>query len=112
MFALLNPHGDICAFYSPFLNQLTMYVVHASYGLVCATVGVGTVLIWDFSIAVTRGGGTRYFSTNKFQWSKTHQIRMQRFSVKKSGEKNSMSDCNFYTPQLLCTPKAQVVGVA
>ena len=29
----------------------------ASYGLVQATVGVGTVLIWDFSVAITKGGG-------------------------------------------------------
>ena len=27
------------------------------YGLVQATVGVGTVLIWDFSVAFTKGGG-------------------------------------------------------
>ena len=27
------------------------------YGLVQATVGVGTVLIWDFCVAYTRGGG-------------------------------------------------------
>ena len=29
------------------------------YGLVQATVGVGTVLIWDFCVAYTRGGGTQ-----------------------------------------------------
>ena len=28
-----------------------------SYALVQATVGVGTVLIWDFGVAYTRGGG-------------------------------------------------------
>ena len=27
------------------------------YGLVQATVGVGTALIWDFCVAYTRGGG-------------------------------------------------------
>ena len=61
MFAQLNPHssdfGDICASCAPFLPQPTMYVVLASYGLVHATVGVGTVLIWDFCVAITRGGG-------------------------------------------------------
>ena len=30
----------------------------ASYARVQATVGVGTVLIWDFGVAYTRGGGT------------------------------------------------------
>ena len=44
---------------SPFLHQPPMYVVRASYGLVLATVGVGTVLIWDFSVAITVGGGVR-----------------------------------------------------
>ena len=34
-----------------------MYVVHASYGPVRAAVGVGPVLIWDFSVAITKGGG-------------------------------------------------------
>ena len=34
-----------CALCSPFLHELTMKVVRASYGLVQATVGVGTVLI-------------------------------------------------------------------
>ena len=34
-----------------------MHVVRASYGLVQATVGVGTVLIRDFSVAITKGGG-------------------------------------------------------
>ena len=29
------------------------------YGLVQATVGVGTVLIWDFCVAITKGGGVR-----------------------------------------------------
>ena len=29
----------------------------ASYARVQATVGVGTVLIWDFGVAYTRGGG-------------------------------------------------------
>ena len=36
-----------------------MYVVRASYGLVQATVGVGTVLIWYYCVAYTRGGGVR-----------------------------------------------------
>ena len=49
MFAHLNPQSsdvwDICALYSPFLHQLTMCVVHASYGLVQAKVGVGTVAV-------------------------------------------------------------------
>ena len=34
-----------------FLNQ------RASYGLVQATVGMGTVFIWDFCVAITMGGG-------------------------------------------------------
>ena len=40
-----------------------MYVVRVSHGLVQATVGVGTVLIWDFSVAFTRGGGTPIANT-------------------------------------------------
>ena len=67
MFAHLNPHssefGDICVLYSPFSHQLTMYVVGAGYGLVQATVGVGTVLIWDFSVAIPKGGGVPVFPT-------------------------------------------------
>ena len=61
MFAHLNPHssdfGDICALYPPCWHQLTMYLVRVTYGLVQATVGVGTVLIWDHSVVITRGGG-------------------------------------------------------
>ena len=34
-----------------------LYVSRASYACVQATVGVGTVLIWDFGVAYTRGGG-------------------------------------------------------
>ena len=47
-------------------------------------------------------------------WCKTHQIWMQHFSVKQKRKKISMShsNCNFYTPQRLCTPKARVVGAA
>ena len=30
---------------------------HARYARVQATVGVGTVLIWDFGVAYTKGGG-------------------------------------------------------
>ena len=40
-----------------FLNQ-------GIYGLVQATVGVGTVLIWDFCVAYTRGGGVLPLSPN------------------------------------------------
>jgi hypothetical protein len=39
--------GDICALYSPFLHQLTVQsslLNQGVYGLVQATVGVGTVL--------------------------------------------------------------------
>ena len=32
------------------------------YGLVQATVDVGTVLIWDFCVAYTRGGGVLWYS--------------------------------------------------
>ena len=35
-----------------------LYVSRASYARVQATVGVGTVLIWDIGVAYTRGGGT------------------------------------------------------
>ena len=34
-----------------------LYVLLASYAHVQATVGVGTVLIWYFGVAYTRGGG-------------------------------------------------------
>ena len=34
------------------------------------------------------------------------------FSEENEKKRFSMSDCNFYTPRLLCTPKARVVGVA
>ena len=34
------------------------------------------------------------------------------FFSEKNETKNSRSDCNFYTPWLLCTPKAGVVRVA
>ena len=65
MLAHLNPHssnfGDICALYSPVVHQLTMqsllFLNLGVYGLVQATVGIGTVLIWDFGVAFTRGGG-------------------------------------------------------
>ena len=61
MFAHLNPHssglGDICALYSPFSHQVIMYVVRVSYGLVEASLGVGTVFILGFSVAITGGGG-------------------------------------------------------
>ena len=64
--------GDVCACIplactsSPcnpvFLNLGTrgweLYVSHTSYVPVQATVGVGTVLIWDFGVALTRRGGT------------------------------------------------------
>ena len=66
MFAHLNPHssdfGDIYALYSPFLDQLTVQsslFEPRALRPVQATVGVGTVLIWDFCVAYTRGrGGT------------------------------------------------------
>ena len=62
--------GDVCALFAPFLHQLTMQsslfergcpvlVSRASYARVQATVGVGTVLIWDFGVAYTRGGGVQ-----------------------------------------------------
>ena len=59
--------GNIDALNSPFLHQLTMYVVHARYGLVQATVGVGTGLIWDFwiNLGLLRNcynGGGRYIN--------------------------------------------------
>ena len=66
VFAPSNPHssdfGDICALYSPFLHQLAMQSFFLNlevYGLVQATVGVGTVLIWDFCLAYTRGEGCK-----------------------------------------------------
>ena len=63
MFAHLNPHssvfGDICALSSPFSHHLPMYVVRASYALVQATVGAGTLLIWDSCVAYTGGGGQK-----------------------------------------------------
>ena len=84
MFAHLNPQsadfGDICALSSPCLHQLTMqsslfepglpvsvviYVSRASYARVQATVGVGTVLIRDFCVAYTRGGGYLYPSSRQ-----------------------------------------------
>ena len=34
-------------------------MLRASYAHVQATVGVGTVLIWDFGVAYTRGGGVK-----------------------------------------------------
>ena len=34
-------------------------ICRASYARVQATLGVGTVLIWDFGVAYTRGGGAR-----------------------------------------------------
>jgi len=37
-----------------------LYVLRASHALVQATVGVGTVLIWDFCIAFTGRGGRFY----------------------------------------------------
>ena len=66
VFAHLNPRCFIwkCGHHGhPFLHQLQggyLCVVRVSYGLVCDTVGVGTVLIWDFfvclCVAWTRGG--------------------------------------------------------
>ena len=67
--------GDVCALYAPFLHQLTMQsslferwcpvlvvvCVGANYARVQATVGVGTVLIWDFGVAYTGGGGTFFW---------------------------------------------------
>ena len=38
----------------------SLHVLRASYARVQATVGVGTVLIWDFGVAYTRGGGAGY----------------------------------------------------
>ena len=78
MFAHLNldssDFGDVSALHSPFLHQLTMQsslfepgcpalvvvCVACKPALVQATVGVGTVLIWDLGVAYTRGGG--YFA--------------------------------------------------
>ena len=39
------------------LTCVSVVVCVASYARVQATVGVGTVLIWDFGVAYTRGGG-------------------------------------------------------
>ena len=65
MFAHLNPHspdfGDICAFYSLSCTSSPcklLFLKPGIYGLVQGTVGVGTVLIWDFGVAYTKGGGT------------------------------------------------------
>ena len=44
----LSCTSSLCSFV--FLNP-------GVYGLVQATVDVGTVLIWDFCVAYTRGGG-------------------------------------------------------
>ena len=38
------------------------------YGLVQATVGVGTVLIWDFGVAYRRGGGGKVTSLGQRRW--------------------------------------------
>ena len=68
--------GDVCALFAPFLHQLTMQSSLFERGcpvlvVVCvarklrlcqATVGVGTVLIWDFGVAYTRGGGGGYYT--------------------------------------------------
>ena len=46
----------ISVHYIPLLCNL-LFLNLGIYGLVQAT-GVGTVLIWDFCVAITRGGGT------------------------------------------------------
>ena len=38
-----------------------LYVSRASYARVQATIGVGTVLIWYFGVAYTRGGGGGWY---------------------------------------------------
>ena len=57
-----------------------MCVVCASYGLVEATVGVGTVLIWDFAIAITREGGVHFhiFSLDRLCKAGTGCGRMRK----------------------------------
>ena len=40
-------------------------MLRASYARVHATVGVGTVLIWDFGVAYTRGGGYKEWQEEK-----------------------------------------------
>ena len=76
----LNPHssdfGDVCALYAPFLHRLTMQsslfepgrpvLVVACVARVQATLGVGTVLIWDFGVAYTKGGGYVYSKCSEF----------------------------------------------
>ena len=64
MFAHLTPEssdfGDSCALYPPSCTSSPcnlLFLNPGVYGLVQATVGVGTVLIWDFCVAYTRGGG-------------------------------------------------------
>ena len=42
----------------------SLYVSRASYARVQAGVGVGTVLIWDFGVAYTRGGGYGHNAQN------------------------------------------------
>ena len=63
-----------------------------SYALVQATVGVGTVLIWDFGVAYTRGGGDMFClwvssRHNTGQWQEVH--RRLAFDVKKSTSQNT-----------------------
>ena len=56
-----------------------MYVVGVSYGPVQVTVGVGTVFIWDFSIAITRGCGVTLFgdtTTRPFLTTETTHVAL------------------------------------
>ena len=65
-FAHLNPHGSdfgdmfLCIIF-PFSGTSSpcnlLFLNPGIYGLVQATVGVGTVLIWGFCVAIARAGG-------------------------------------------------------
>ena len=64
MFAHLNPHNsDFGIFVHSIPLACTsspcnlLFLNLGIYGLVQATVGIGTVLIWYFAVAYTKGGG-------------------------------------------------------
>ena len=113
MFSHLNPHssdfGDICALYSPFLHQLTnlLFLNLGVYGFAQATVGVGTVFMWDFCVAYTRGGVTleglaraiRYIEPTVHHWPTavpwTHTVRVRCRRSKRKASQDASSESFF-----------------